>query len=149
VSIVRRTAAVVLLASTVLLPLACGPAGTGGGAPATRPAVFDTRPYAEAKVAAESEGRLLVVKATADWCPPCKQMDATTWRDEKVVAWFKDNGIAVAVDVDRETATAKELGVEAMPTMIAFKGGREVGRRVGYMSAADLLAWTGGLAKAE
>ncbi len=113
------------------------------------PAVFDKRPYAEAKKAAESAKKWFIVKATAVWCMPCKQMDKITWRDEKVVKWLKDNAIVIAIDVDKEKTLAKKLAVAAMPSMIAFRDGKEFDRVVGYKSAEDFLAWLEGIARGE
>jgi len=107
--------------------------------------VFDTRPYAEAKQAAEDEGKWFIVKATAVWCPPCQRMNEFSWPDPEVVAWIKENGIAVAVDVDREASIAKGLGVEAMPTIIALHQGKEVDRFVGMKGPGELRDWLRGL----
>lgn len=139
------------IAACLVLALASLSACSPGDASASgvRPPVFDARPYADARAAAAAEGRVLVVKATATWCGPCREMDRTTWRDERVEAWFKEHGIAVAVDVDAEESTAHALGVEAMPTMIAFRNDVEVDRVVGYRSADDLLAWLDGLGRGE
>lgn len=116
---------------------------------AAKPAIFDTRSYEDAKTAATKEGRWFIVKATAVWCPPCKQMDRTTWIDEKVVAWMKAHGIAVSVDVDDSPEVAEQLEIGAMPTMIAFKDGKEFDRIVGYRSPTDLLGWFEGLERGE
>jgi thioredoxin 1 len=113
------------------------------------PPVFDKRPYAGAKKAAEDANKWFIVKATAVWCAPCKMMDRTTWRDEKVVKWFEANGIVVALDVDAQQKLAEDLAIQAMPTMIAFKEGKEFDRIVGYKSAADFLGWLDGIARGE
>lgn len=105
------------------------------------PPVFDQRPFAEAQAAAEKDGRLFLVKGTAVWCGPCKRMDATTWVDAKVVQWVKENAIAVALDVDKQKEQARQLNIRSMPTLIAFKGGRELGRVIGYQTPEKLLGW--------
>ena len=106
-----------------------------------RPPVFSDMPYAAAVDATKAGDRMLVIKATAEWCGPCKQMDKTTWRDAGVVEWFKANGLAIQVDVDKEPKIAKELSIEAMPTMVVFKEGKEFDRIVGYRTAEELLGW--------
>lgn len=113
------------------------------------PPVFDKRQYAEAKKAAEDDKKWFIVKATAVWCMPCKQMDRTTWRDEKVVKWLTENAITVAFDVDKEKKLAKDLSIEAMPTMIAFRSGNEFDRVVGYKAPGEFLAWLEGIARGE
>ncbi|HYF14672.1 MAG TPA: thioredoxin family protein [Phycisphaerales bacterium] len=114
------------------------------------PPVFDKRPYADAKKAAADAKKWFIVKATAVWCGPCKQMDKTTWRDEKVVEWAKQNAVVVALDVDKHPKLARQLNIEAMPTMVAFKeGGDEFDRVVGYKAPDQMLAWLEGVAKGE
>ncbi len=142
---IALSAAVTVLAICALMAFA----QTSPRAGDDTPPVFDTRPYSEARKAAESANKWFIVKATAVWCGPCKQMDKTTWRDAKVVSWIETNAIAVALDVDREPQVAADLGIEAMPTMIAFKDGQEFDRVVGYKSPADFLAWLEGLARGE
>lgn len=113
------------------------------------PEVLDTRPYADAKAAAEREKKWFLVKATAVWCGPCKQMDRTTMVDPKVVAWLKKNAIIVSLDVDKEPEIAKSLGIQAMPTMIAFRDGKEFDRIVGMRAAEPFLAWLEGIAEGK
>jgi thioredoxin 1 len=105
------------------------------------PPIFTKKNFEDAKKQAAAEGKLLVVDSMADWCPPCKQMDKTTWVDEKTIAYFKDNAIAFQFDVDKEEKLAKDLKIEAMPTMIVFKDGKEIDRSVGFMSTADMIGW--------
>lgn len=105
------------------------------------PPIFTTLSFEEAQKQAAKEGKLLVVDSMADWCPPCKQMDKTTWVDEKTIAYFKDNAIAFQFDVDKDEKLARSLKIEAMPTMIVFKDGKEIDRSVGYMSTAEMIGW--------
>jgi thioredoxin 1 len=108
---------------------------------ADTPPIFTKLSFEEAKQQAAKEGKLLVVDSMADWCPPCKKMDKTTWVDEKTVAFFKDNAIAFQFDVDEDSELAQSLKIEAMPTMIVFKDGKEIDRSVGYMSTSELISW--------
>jgi len=104
------------------------------------------RPYGEAKKAA-AEVKWFIVKAAA-WCAPCKRMDNTTWRDEKVVAWLTANAIAVQIDVDEQQKLAGELKIEAMPTVIAIRNAdQEFDRIVGYKGPSDTLAWLEGIGR--
>lgn len=111
---------------------------------AAAPPLFSTESYEDAKSRAARENKLFIVDATAEWCGPCKQMDRTTWVDPTVVSWFESNAIAVQVDVDHQEEIARELGIEAMPTIIAFKGGQEIDRVVGGRTAPQLLSWLDG-----
>ncbi|MBN8645701.1 MAG: thioredoxin family protein, partial [Planctomycetes bacterium] len=128
-----------ILVACLLAIIALAPAAAGGSG------VFDSRPYAEAKAAAKKEAKWFIVKGTAVWCGPCKQMERTTWKDEKVVAWIEKHAIAVSVDVDQSPDIAKELRIRAMPTIIAIKDGEEFDRVVGMQTPAQFNTWLTGL----
>lgn len=106
-----------------------------------KPQVFSALSFVEAKAKAVEQDKILLVDATADWCQPCKAMERTTWVDPEVIAWINLNAIAIQVDVDRQREDAKELEIQAMPTIIVFKDGIEFDRVVGYKNASELLAW--------
>ena len=105
------------------------------------PEVFSKAGYDADRAAAIEQERLHLVYATATWCPPCQRMKTTTWVDKSVESWVEQHGIVTALDVDDFPKIAQDLGVRAMPTMILFEGDEELGRTVGYQSAADLVAW--------
>lgn len=105
------------------------------------PPVFSTLEFDKALAQTKGTDKVLIAKFTAEWCGPCKMMDRTTWRDDKVVKWVKDNGLAVQVDVDKQRKVASAYAVRAMPTMILFKNGEPVDRAVGYRDATALLRW--------
>lgn len=106
-----------------------------------KPQIFAEISLAEAKAKAVEQDKFLLVDATADWCQPCKVMERTTWVDPEVISWIKLNAIAIQVDVDRQRTEAKELNIQAMPTIIVYKDGSELARVVGYQDASKLLAW--------
>lgn len=113
--------------------------GTGGVAP--KPAVFAAMGFEQAQTSAQTGGKLLLVKVSADWCPPCQAMNRDTFVDAGVVDWLTANAVTIEVDADREGELARELGVQALPTLIAFRGGREVSRREGYLNGGELIDW--------
>jgi thioredoxin 1 len=106
-----------------------------------RPPIFADLSYADALAKAKSENKLLIIKFTAEWCGPCKQMDKTTWRNQDVFDWARDNAIVIAVDVDKDTKTSEQHKIKAMPTMVAYRDGVEFDRTVGYMDASTTLSW--------
>ncbi len=108
---------------------------------ADRPPAFSDLTLDAATKQVEGTDKVVVIKFTAVWCGPCKAMDKTTWRDDKVVEWVKSKGVAIEIDVDKEPKIAEQFNISAMPTMVMLKGGGEVGRTLGYMDAKRTIAW--------
>jgi len=104
------------------------------------PAFSDLTPEGAAK-RVEGTEQIVLMKFTAEWCMPCKAMDQTTWRDEKVVAWVKDHGVAIQVDVDKQPKVSQTYQISAMPTMVMLRGGNEIARKTGYLDAPQTLTW--------
>lgn len=142
----RRTspwAALAVIAIGLLLVVVASMSFGPQRAPADRdlPPVFRDISFAEALTAGREENRLVVVDVMAGWCPPCVEMDRTTWRDERVVSWIGERGVAVQVDADESRDLSQTLGIEFLPTLILFRDGVESSRRTGYQDAGSLLSW--------
>ena len=76
----------------------------------------------------------------ADWCGPCKQMDAKTFSDAKVQKFLKEKTIAVRVDVDDNKDLAKQHKITAIPCLVFLDGeGKELGRILGFRPAEQFL----------
>ncbi len=115
---------------------------------AAHPAVFKSISFSEALESNRTSGQLLIVKATASWCGPCKMMNRDTFVDADVVQQINASGIAIALDVDRENAAAQALGVRSIPTTIIFVNGEEVARQGGYLPPEEFLTLINGAARA-
>lgn len=107
----------------------------------TPPPIFAKLSFDDALAKAKSEHKLLIIKFTAEWCGPCKQMDKTTWRDQSVIDWAADHAVIIAVDVDKDEKISRDHKIKAMPTMVAYRDGVEFDRTVGYMNGAKTLSW--------
>ncbi len=71
----------------------------------------------------------------ATWCGPCKMISPI------VEELAKDNAGKLKVgkvDVDVNQNLASSFGVQAVPTLLLFKGGRVVGQFVGVTSKTEL-----------
>ena len=125
---------------SLVLALSCAPAAFSNSE------IFSQYSYAQAKQKAEQEHKPLLIDFTASWCPPCKKMESSTWTDDTLQAWIKENAIAIQIDVDDDKKTTSALKVSAMPTLVLFsgEGTSELGRQVGYMNASELLRWLKG-----
>lgn len=72
----------------------------------------------------------------APWCSPCKIMNPIIDEIEKEL----DGKVEVVrINVDENSAEAQKYGVMSIPTYIVLKDDKEVGRKIGVTSKADLL----------
>ncbi|MBX3382595.1 MAG: thioredoxin family protein [Phycisphaeraceae bacterium] len=108
------------------------------------PAVFQTTDLALGLGRAREESRLAVVKAGADWCGPCKHMDATTWQDGQLAQWLERNAVPVYMDIDAAASEASSLRIRSIPVTMVFYNGEEVARHVGYLDGPEMLSWLRG-----
>jgi thioredoxin len=69
-----------------------------------------------------------LVDFTARWCAPCRVIDAVLG---KLAGEYAGRVRFVAVDVNDEPVLAERFDVRAMPTLVVWRDGREVGRVVG------------------
>ena len=113
------------------------------------PPVFSDLSFEDAIAKSTEQKKLLLVDASASWCQPCKHMDKTTWVDASVVAAIGARAVAIQFDVDEQKELAKKLSVRAMPTVIAFRDGKEIDRIVGMRAPAAFVAWLEALARGE
>ncbi|TXG59055.1 hypothetical protein EZV62_016884 [Acer yangbiense] len=75
----------------------------------------------------ESSQLKMVVDFAASWCGPCKLMEPAV---HDMATKFTDVEFA-KIDVDELSDVAQEFSVQAMPTFVLVKNGKEVDRVVG------------------
>jgi thiol-disulfide isomerase/thioredoxin len=64
----------------------------------------------------------------ASWCPPCHKM-------EPVLNKLENRGYKVRrIDVDINKELAEKYNINALPTFIIMKNGKEVSRKMGVVS---------------
>ena len=69
-----------------------------------------------------------LVDFTAQWCGPCRTLGRVL---EALAGEYTGRVRFVAVDVNDEPALADRFAVRAMPTLVVWRDGREVGRVIG------------------
>jgi len=82
----------------------------------------------------------VLVDFYADWCAPCKIMAPLL---DDVARRRMGQLLVLKLDTDRNPAIQQRFGVRGIPTLILFRGGKEVDRRVGAIPAAELDALLG------
>ena len=102
--------------------------------PITEPLELDDSTFDEVV----TKSRLpLVVDFWAPWCGPCKTFAPTFLEFARANA---GRVLACKVNVDQARQTAARLGIQSIPTIALFRGGRIVAREVGTVSRTVLDA---------
>jgi thioredoxin 2 len=83
----------------------------------------------------------VLVDFYADWCGPCRVMAPTL---DELAAGRRGQLLVLKLDTDRNQRTSARFGIRGIPTVIAFRDGREAGRHVGVADMATLSRLVGG-----
>lgn len=81
---------------------------------------------------------IVLVDFGAEWCPPCKKMEPV------LNQFMKENAsklTLVKMDGGVETELMKTLKVDALPTFILYKNGKEVKRKQGIVTKEEFISW--------
>jgi thioredoxin 1 len=76
----------------------------------------------------------VVVDLWADWCAPCRALAPTIEALAEELAGTVTIG---KMDITANPQTPSAMGVTAIPTILLFQGGKEVGRIVGSGKTPD------------
>ena len=77
-------------------------------------------------------------------CPtlPSEWMKPDEALFDSVTAWAREPAARFAkLNTDEAQGIAGRYGIRSIPTLIVFKGGREVARQPGAMASAQLMRW--------
>ncbi len=101
---------------------------------------FDEISYA----AALDNNQKMIIDFYADWCIPCKELDALTFSDQRVIALSKEF-VTYKVDMTKtmsdETEKIREMfSIKGMPTVLVINSkGEEAERITGFVNADEFL----------
>lgn len=82
----------------------------------------------------------VLVDFWAPWCGPCRTMAPEF---ERAAALLKGRAVLAKVDSDASPQAAARYGIRSIPTLVLFRGGREVARRSGAVPAPEIMRWAG------
>ncbi len=77
----------------------------------------------------------VIVDFWAPWCGPCKMMAPVF---EELSKEYGDQARFTKVNTDENYDAATQFGIQSIPTLVIFQGGREVNRLVGFAPKAQL-----------
>ncbi len=92
----------------------------------------------------------MIIDFYADWCIPCKELDALTFSNDKVILASKDF-TNLKVDMtktlsDETEKVRKKFNIKGMPTVLIIdSNGKEVKRITGFVNAEEFLEMIDGI----
>ncbi len=87
-----------------------------------------------------SASKPIVVDFWAPWCQPCLRVSPVL----EALAEERPNALTVAkVNVDEEPALAGRFGIQSIPTLIRFDGGKETRRVIGAYPKPQIISQLG------
>lgn len=80
----------------------------------------------------------VVVDFWAPWCGPCRMIAPVL---DELSEEYKDKVKIVKINVDENPLTPGHFGISGIPTLLLFKGGQIVDRKVGSVPKSSLVDW--------
>jgi len=80
----------------------------------------------------------VLVDFWAEWCGPCRMVAPIL---DEIAAEFAGKLTVAKVNIDDNPITPTEYDVRGIPTMILFKDGKPVDRKIGALPRGQLREW--------
>ncbi|MGP0106749.1 thioredoxin [Rhodoblastus sp.] len=80
----------------------------------------------------------VVVDFWAEWCGPCKMIGPSL---EELAKDYDGKVKIVKLNVDENPGVAGKFGIRSIPTLMVFKGGKQVATKTGAGPKSELTRW--------
>lgn len=103
---------------------------------------FEHITWVEALEKAQKTKKMIFLDAFTTWCGPCKMLNAQTFPDSAVGAFFNKHFINLKIDMEKGEGIqlARQYGVDVYPTLLFFQpDGIVAHRSAGFQNVAGIL----------
>ena len=88
----------------------------------------------------ENQNKRIFLYFYADWCQYCLKLNETTFKEQAILDYLKENFISILIDTDKEKKLVKDWQVRGLPTMYFLKSdGTSLKTIRGYIGSKKFL----------
>ena len=80
----------------------------------------------------------VLVDFWAEWCGPCKSLAPVL---EALSKELEAKVLITKINIDKNPHTPTQYAIQTLPTMVLFKSGKEVGRKIGAVPKRSIMNW--------